>query len=163
MSLALFYIPLKAKSIMDGSSDGQLILMAMTILMIMIMMLVSPWLETFSWWWAGTDRFFYFFKNILSIFIHVLLLANHYNALQRKRRIKINSVLKLIVIHFVEIQNLVRYWWPVANCPTRPRRWKAGSIAHATVLPSDCWGKRVDWMQPTESPLFKKFAGDNWP
>ena len=31
-------------------------------------------------------------------------------------------------------------------------RWKAGWMAHATVLPSNCWGNRVDWAQPIQSP-----------
>ena len=48
-----------------------------------------------------------------------------------------DSALKLIVIDFTEIQNWSRCWWPVANCPTRPLQWKAGSMAHATVLPSN--------------------------
>ena len=67
---------------------------------------------------------------------------------------------KLIVIDFAEIQNWGRCRWPVANCPTKLHQWKAGSMAQATVLPNSCWGNRVGWVYPTQSPLFKLLAGD---
>ena len=61
------------------------------------------------------------------------------------------ETLKLIAIHPTEIQNCGRCW--CGKLSNQAPSEKSSSMAHATVLPSNCGGNRVDWVKPTQSPL----------